>query len=130
MAGIVLLSLIFLICAVVYLAYRVYHLEKYLSKDYQREYGPCLIPKRDPSAQSAIDELEMAKNMSRPGDKQRHSNLSNEYQRSPNKSMGSVLSSGSRRKRRLDADGEVREVTDSGDEESEVPQKQFDMLDD
>ena len=39
------------------------------------------------------------------------------------------MSSNSRRKRRLDADGEVREVTDSEDEESVVPQKQFDMID-
>ena len=48
-ASMVLLCVIFLISAVVYLAYRVYHLEKYFSKDYEREHGPSQIPKRDPS---------------------------------------------------------------------------------
>jgi hypothetical protein len=77
----------------------------------------------------------MAQNMSKPSDrknKQRQSDLSdgrNDYQRSPNKSIGSNVSSASRRKRRLNEDGQVREVTDSEDEESVVPKKQFDMLD-
>ena len=68
-----------LICAVVYLAYRVYHLEKHFTKDYEREYGACKIEKRDPSEQNANDEMEIAKNMSKPPDrrsKQRHSDLS------------------------------------------------------
>ena len=80
MAGIVFLSVVFLICAVVYLAYRVYHLEKYLSKDYEREYGPCLLPKRDSSAQNALNELQMANKAGVDHQrKQRHSNLSKEY---------------------------------------------------
>ena len=44
----------------------MYHLEKYFTKDYEREYGPSTIERRDPSEQNANAEMEMAKNMSKP----------------------------------------------------------------
>ena len=58
--------MVLLISAVVYLLYRVYHLEKYFTKDYEREYGPSTIERRDPSEQNVNAEMEMAKNMSKP----------------------------------------------------------------